>query len=130
MWSVLYIFSQVDSIKLNFIIGTDLLQVSSLLMLYPLANLANLLMWGLTFLGATWAYAKYRYAEVNLPDAVESKLEFPSGEFSGVGVQIEELTGKVWDNCFQPILSKVSPFYSVNICLILRGFVLVGAVST
>ena len=39
------------------------LQVSSLLMLYPLANLANLLMWGLTFLGATWAYAKYRLAE-------------------------------------------------------------------
>jgi len=74
MWSVLYIFSQ----------------VSSLLMLYPLANLANLLMWGLTFLGATWAYAKY------------------SGEFSGVGVQIEELTGKVWDNCFQPILSKAA----------------------
>ena len=25
-----------------------------------------------------------------------------------MGVQIEELTGKVWDNCFQPILSKVS----------------------
>jgi len=74
MWSVLYIFSQ----------------VSSLLMLYPLSNLANLLMWGLTFLGATWAYAKY------------------SGEFSGVGVQIEELTGKVWDNCFQPILSKAA----------------------
>jgi len=48
------------------------------------------LMWGLTFLGATWAYAKY------------------SGEFSGVGVQIEELTGKVWDNCFQPILSKAA----------------------
>eukprot|EP00091_Calanus_sinicus_P014286 TRINITY_DN31747_c0_g1_i1.p1 TRINITY_DN31747_c0_g1~~TRINITY_DN31747_c0_g1_i1.p1 ORF type:complete len:107 (+),score=18.46 TRINITY_DN31747_c0_g1_i1:573-893(+) len=72
MWSVLYIFGQ----------------VSSLLMLYPLANLANLLMWGLTFLGATWAYAKY------------------SGEFSQVGVQIEELTGKVWDNCFQPILNK------------------------
>jgi len=74
MWSVLYIFSQ----------------ISSLLMLYPLSNLANLLMWGLTFLGATWAYAKY------------------SGEFSGVGVQIEELTGKVWDNCFQPILSKAA----------------------
>ena len=100
-------------------------------MLYPLANLANLLMWGLTFLGATWAYAKYRYAEVNLPVAVESNLLFPSGEFSGVGVQIEELTGKVWDNCFQPILSKVRPFfYSANICLILRGVVLVGAVST
>merc|ERR1719228_2755364 len=62
MWSVLYIFGQ----------------LSSLLMLYPLANLANLLMWGLTFLGATWAHAKY------------------SGEFSQVGVQIEELTGKVW----------------------------------
>ena len=29
-------------------------------MLYPLANLANLLMWGLVLLGATWAYAKYR----------------------------------------------------------------------
>lgn len=72
MWSVLYIFSQ----------------VSSLFMLYPLANLANLLMWGLTFLGATWAYAKY------------------SGEFSGVGVQIEDLTGRVWDNCFQPLLNK------------------------
>jgi len=72
MWSVLYIFGQ----------------ITSLLMLYPLANLANLLMWGLTFLGATWAYAKY------------------SGEFSQVGVQIEELTGKVWDNCFQPVLNK------------------------
>merc|ERR1712066_561458 len=63
-------------------------QLSSLLMLYPLANMGNLLMWGLTFLGATRAYAKY------------------SGEFSGVGVQIEELTGKVWDNCFQPLLNK------------------------
>ena len=30
-------------------------------MLYPLANLANLLMWGLILLGATWAYAKYRF---------------------------------------------------------------------
>lgn len=73
MWTVLYIFSQ----------------VSSLLMLYPLANLANLLMWGLILLGATWAYAKY------------------SGEFSGVGVQIEELTGRVWDSVFQPFLNKV-----------------------
>ena len=44
MWSVLYIFSQ----------------VTSLLMLYPFANLANLLMWGLVVLGFTWAYAKYR----------------------------------------------------------------------
>ena len=60
MWSVLYIFSQVGSNFSEVEIGTDLLQVSSLLMLYPLANLANLLMWGLTFLGATWAYAKYR----------------------------------------------------------------------
>jgi len=73
MWTVLYIFSQ----------------VSSLLMLYPFANLANLLMWGLILLGATWAYAKY------------------SGEFSGVGVQIEELTGRVWDSVFQPFLNKV-----------------------
>merc|ERR1712037_220942 len=88
MWSVLYIFSQ----------------VSSLLMLYPLANLANLLMWGLTFLGATWAYAKY------------------SGEFSGVGVQIEELTGKVWDNCFQPILSKAAEQGGAFCCFISNGF--------
>jgi len=75
MWTVLYIFSQ----------------VSSLLMLYPLANLANLLMWGLILLGATWAYAKY------------------SGEFSGVGVQIEELTGRFWDSVFQPLLNKIYP---------------------
>jgi len=72
LWTVLYIFSQ----------------VTSLLMLYPLANLANLLMWGLILLGATWAYAKY------------------SGEFSGVGVQIEDLTGKFWDGVFQPLLNK------------------------
>merc|ERR1719228_2068682 len=72
MWSVLYIFGQ----------------LSSLLMLYPFANIANLLMWGLILLGATWAHAKY------------------SGEFSQVGVQIEELTGTVWDNCFQTILNK------------------------
>lgn len=72
MWSILYILAQ----------------ISSLFMLYPVANLANLLMWGLFFLGATWAYAKY------------------SGEFSQVGVQIEELTAKVWDNVFQPLLNK------------------------
>ena len=61
MWSVLYIFSQVNRVfsfcQCPIVL---LLKVSSLLMLYPLANLANLLMWGLTFLGATWAYAKYR----------------------------------------------------------------------
>jgi len=73
MWSVLYIFSQ----------------VTSLLMLYPLANLANLLMWGLTFLGATWSYAKY------------------SGEFSQVGTKIEDLTGMVWDTACQPILDQM-----------------------
>jgi len=72
MWSLLYIFSQ----------------LSALFMLYPLANLANLLMWGIFFLAATWAYAKY------------------SGEFSQVGVQIEELTAKIWDNVFQPLLNK------------------------
>lgn len=73
MWSVLYIFSQ----------------VTSLLMLYPLANLANLLMWGLVVLGFTWAYTKY------------------SGEISGVGVAIEDCTSKVWDMVFQPIFTKV-----------------------
>ena len=50
MWSVLYIFSQ----------------VTSLLMLYPFANLANLLMWGLVVLGFTWAYAKYRWVPLSL----------------------------------------------------------------
>jgi len=73
MWSVLYIFSQ----------------VTSLFMLYPLANLANLLMWGLVVLGFTWAYTKY------------------SGEISGVGVAIEDCTSKVWDLVFQPIFTKV-----------------------
>ena len=34
-------------------------------------------------------------------------LHYYSGEFSGVGVQIEDLTGKVWDNCFHPLLNKV-----------------------
>lgn len=72
MWSILYIFSQ----------------VSSLCMLYPLANFANLLMWGLVVLGATWAYVKY------------------SGEFTEVGIQIEEYTGWVWDALFQPLLNK------------------------
>ena len=31
-----------------------------------------------------------------------------SGEFSGVGVNIEELTGRFWDSVFQPLLNKVS----------------------
>jgi len=73
MWSLLYIFSQ----------------VTSLFMLYPLANLANLLMWGLVILGGTWCYTKY------------------SGELAHVGVGIEECTGKVWDMIFQPMLNKV-----------------------
>ena len=76
-------------------------------MLYPLANLANLLMWGLTFLGATWAYAKYRYKMIMVQVSHSLIVLISSGEFSQVGVQIEELTGKVWDNCFQPVLNKV-----------------------
>merc|ERR1739838_1061503 len=72
MWSVLYIFSQ----------------VTSLLMLYPLANLANLLM-GTRVPGLHLAYTKY------------------SGEISGVGVAIEDCTSKVWDMVFQPIFTKV-----------------------
>ena len=44
-----------------------------------------------------------------------------------MGVQIEELTGKVWDNCFQPILSKASPLLFLNFFYhVLRGFVLIG----
>ena len=89
-------------------------QISALFMLYPLANLANLLMWGLFFLGATWAYAKYRWifssniwAHLLLVcGLIYFSLNF-SGEFSHVGVQIEELTAKVWDNVFQPLLNKV-----------------------
>ena len=63
MWTVLYIFSQVRPDRLlptSDCSNNSRVQVSSLLMLYPLANLANLLMWGLILLGATWAYAKYR----------------------------------------------------------------------
>ena len=37
-----------------------------------------------------------------------------SGEFSGVGVQIEDLTGKVWDNCFHPLLNKVRECSAAN----------------
>ena len=33
--------------------------------------------------------------------------QFSSGEFSQVGVTIEEFTGKVWDLGFQPMLDKV-----------------------
>lgn len=72
MWSFLYILSQ----------------VTSLLMLYPIANLANLLMWGLVIIGGTWAYAKY------------------SGEISSIGVSIENFTSNLWDMCFQPFLDK------------------------
>ena len=43
MWAILYIFAQ----------------ISSLVMLYPLANFANLLMWTMMLM-MTWAYAKYR----------------------------------------------------------------------
>ena len=63
MWTVLYIFSQVRPCQLQPTLDSSnscCLQFSSLLMLYPLANLANLLMWGVILLGATWAYAKYR----------------------------------------------------------------------
>jgi hypothetical protein len=31
-----------------------------------------------------------------------------SGEFSDVGLQIEQWTGWVWDALFQPLLNKVS----------------------
>ena len=30
-----------------------------------------------------------------------------SGEMAGVGVAIEDCTGKVWDSVFQPMLNKV-----------------------
>ena len=40
---------------------------------------------------------------------MQSELMFLcSGEFSGVGVHIEELTGRFWDSVFQPLLNKVS----------------------
>ena len=40
-----------------------------------------------------------------------------------MGVQIEDLTGKVWDNCFQPILNKVSFIVVdfVDLCSVGKG---------
>ncbi|XP_023340879.1 atlastin isoform X1 [Eurytemora carolleeae] len=74
IWSILYIISQ----------------FCALIMLTPVSNLCNLLMWGLVFTGATWAYVKY------------------SGEFGHVGSQIEDCTGWIWDNLFQVLLSKAA----------------------
>jgi len=73
MWGFLYVLSQ----------------IAALFMLYPVANLANLLMWGLFLVGVTWGYARY------------------SGDFADVGVTIEEMTQKIWDNVVQPILNQV-----------------------
>jgi len=73
MWGFLYVLSQ----------------IAALFMLYPVANLANLLMWGLFLVGITWGYARY------------------SGDFADVGVTIEEMTQKIWDNVVQPILNQV-----------------------
>ena len=67
MWTVLYIFSQVRPCDLHASFPNNSpFQFSSLLMLYPLANLANLLMWGVILLGATWAYAKYRFDQAGI----------------------------------------------------------------
>ena len=67
MWTVLYIFSQVRPCDLKASFSNSFpSQFSSLLMLYPLANLANLLMWGVILLGATWAYAKYRFDQAGI----------------------------------------------------------------
>jgi len=74
IWSILYIVSQ----------------FCALIMLSPISNLCNLLMWGIVITGATWAYVKY------------------SGEFSNVGSQIEDATGWIWDNLFQVLLSKAA----------------------
>jgi len=74
IWAILYIISQ----------------FCSLIMLSPVSNLCNLLMWGIVITGATWAYVKY------------------SGEFGHIGSQIEEFTGWVWDNMFQVLLSKAA----------------------
>jgi len=74
IWSILYIISQ----------------FCSLIMLTPICNLCNLLMWGIVLTGATWAYVKY------------------SGEFSNIGSQIEEVTGWCWENMFQVLLSKAA----------------------
>ena len=88
-------------------------------MLYPLANLANLLMWGLVILGGTWCYTKYRF-EKHFVGKYFQKLIF-SGELAHVGVGIEECTGKVWDMIFQPMLNKVSPHFLIHLFKRLLG---------
>jgi len=74
IWSILYIISQ----------------FCALIMLSPVSNLCNLLMWGIVITGATWAYVKY------------------SGEFGHIGERIEDFTSWAWDNIFQIILSKAA----------------------
>jgi len=74
IWSILYVISQ----------------FCALIMLTPVSNLCNVLMWGIVLTGSTWAYVKY------------------SGELSHIGSQIEEVTGWVWDNVFQCLLTKAA----------------------
>lgn len=74
LWAILYIVSQ----------------MCSLIMLSPVSNLCNMLMWVIVITGMTWAYIKW------------------SGDYSNIGTQIEEATGWVWDNIFQVLLSKAA----------------------
>jgi len=74
LWAILYIISQ----------------MCSLIMLTPVANLCNVLMWVIVISGMTWAYIKW------------------SGDYSSIGTQIEEVTGWIWDNVFQVLLSKAA----------------------
>jgi len=74
VWAILYIISQ----------------MCALIMLTPVSNLCNVLMWVICLTGMTWAYIKW------------------SGDYSNIGVQIEEVTSWVWDNIFQVLLAKAA----------------------
>ena len=90
MWAILYIFAQ----------------ISSLVMLYPLANFANLLMWTIFLLMMTWAYAKYRCSSaLNMANPNIDFYQFSSGEFSQIGVTIELLILKL---CFPLTALRIS----------------------
>jgi len=74
VWAILYIISQ----------------MCALIMLTPVSNLCNVLMWVICLTGMTWAYIKW------------------SGDYSNIGLQIEEVTSWVWDNIFQVLLAKAA----------------------
>jgi hypothetical protein len=63
-------------------------------MLYPLANFANLLMWGLVFVGATWAYVKYRSLSLHFVEFVNFNKKDATKIFSLLQLRICRISRK------------------------------------